>query len=135
LREREGLREQKEQIQILFLGHTGYEYAIIPKAMPYRSYNLAEPEGELVANYILNLQVLSMIRPHLKIVVLPLINQFFNRALEWLMRPKPLQIFLLWVHHLFKTSRIIQNNGFTVVRQKLESFSPMLDRGDDERVL
>ena len=128
-----GFEEQKDQIQILFLGQSDMKYAIIPKAMPYRSYNLAEPGENLVATYF-KLKYYIDKTPHLKIVVLPLnLTSFSTARLEWLRGKTFTKYFSYGCITYQDFKELYKIMGFTVVRQKLASFSPMLDRGRMKR--
>lgn len=128
-----GFEEQKDQIQILFLGQSDMKYAIIPKAIPYRSYNLAEWGENFIATYF-KLKYYIDKTPHLKIVVLALdLESFLTARLEWARGehfPKYFSYGYITYQDLRELYKIM---GFTVVRQKLASFSPMLDRGRMKR--
>jgi hypothetical protein len=47
-----GFEEQKDQIQILFMGQSDMKYAIIPKIIPYKSYNFADLGENYIGNYL-----------------------------------------------------------------------------------
>ena len=123
-----GFEEQKDQIQILFLGQSDMKYAIIPKAMPYQSYNLAEMGENFIGTYF-KLKYYIDKTPHLKIVVLPLhLASFSTTRLEWV-RGK-------YFHKYFSYGYITYQDliglykimGFKVVLKKFESIFPLPDR-------
>ena len=79
-----GFEAQKDQIQILFLGQSDMKYAIIPKAMPHKSYNFAEL-GENYIGLYLKLKHYIDEMPRLKIVVLPLpLESFASGRMDWI---------------------------------------------------
>ena len=123
-----GFEKQKGQIQILFLGQSDMKYAIIPKAMPYRSYNLAEGGENFVATYY-KLKYYIDEAPHLKIVVLPLNLTCFSTArLEWV-RGKNFTKYFYYGYITYQDLReLYKIMGFKVVLKKLESILPLPDR-------
>jgi hypothetical protein len=128
-----GFEEQKDQIHILFLGQSDMKFSIIPKAMPYRSYNLAEIGENFIGTYF-KLKYYIDKTPHLKIVVLPLdLESFSTPRSEWV-RGENFPRYFSYGYITYKDLReLYKIMGFTVVRQKLASFSPMLDRGRMKR--
>jgi len=117
--------KQKGEIQILFLGQSDMKRAVIPEVMPFKAYNFAElGESFIETYYKFKYYVEGM--PSLKVVVLPLPLGSFSS---------------------FRTNRIGTNyysygyisyrdllelypiKGSRVIRQKLASYSPVLDPG------
>jgi hypothetical protein len=123
-----GFEEQKDQIQILFLGQSDIKYAIIPKAMPYKSYNLAEGGENFIATYY-KLKYYIDKTPHLKIVVLPLhLASFSTTRLEWVKGKyfhKYFSYGYITYADLWELYKIM---GFRVVLKKFESILPVPDR-------
>ena len=123
-----GFEAQKDQIQILFLGQSDMKYAIIPKAMPHKSYNFAEL-GENYIGLYLKLKHYIDKMPRLKIVVLPLpLESFASGRMDWIGQGyfPPYFSYGYVTHQDFKELYNIM--GFDVVRQKMASFSPMMDK-------
>jgi hypothetical protein len=123
-----GFEAQKDQIQILFLGQSDMKYAIIPKTMPYKSYNFAE-FGENYIGLYLKLKHYIDEMPRLKIVVLPLpLESFASGRIDWIGKENFPRYFSYGyvTHQDFKA--LYNLIGFDVVRQKLASFSPMMDK-------
>jgi hypothetical protein len=123
-----GFEEQKDQIQILFLGQSDMKYAIIPKEMPYKSYNFAEFGENYIGTYFKLRHYIGEM-PRLKIVVLPLpLESFAPGRLEWI----GLRYFPQYFSYGYVTNQdfreLYKIMGFAVVKQKLASFSPMLDK-------
>ena len=125
-----GFEEQKDQIQILFMGQSDMKYAIIPKVMPYKSYNFADLGENYIGTY-LKLKYYIDQMPRLKIVVLGLsLPSFSSARLNWAERRH-----FSWsnyfsygyiTHQDFK--ELYKMKGFIVVSQKISSFSPLLDK-------
>jgi hypothetical protein len=125
-----GFEEQKDQIQILFMGQSDMKYAIIPKAMPYKSYNFADLGGNHIGTYF-KLKYYIDQMPRLKILVLGLSLPIFSSTrLNWAERRHfSLSNYFSYgyiTHQDFK--ELYQMKGFIVVKQKISSFSPLLDR-------
>ncbi|NWG01876.1 MAG: hypothetical protein HXY44_03335, partial [Syntrophaceae bacterium] len=124
-----GFEERKDQIQILFMGQSDMKYAIIPKVMPYPSYNFAEVAENYIGTY-LKLKYYIDEMPRLKMVVLGLpLPSFSSARLNWIERRHLTNYFSFGyvTHQDFK--ELVHRNGFIVVRQKISSFSPLLDKG------
>jgi hypothetical protein len=123
-----GFEEQKDQIQILFMGQSDMKYAIIPKAMPYKSYNLAEGGENFIATYF-KLKYYIDKAPHLKIVVLPLHLASFSTARSEWVRGRYFHRYFSYgyitFHDLKELYRIM---GFKIVLKKIESILPWPDR-------
>ena len=130
-----GFEEQKGQIEILFLGQSDMKHAIIPKALPYQSYNLAEMGENFVGTYF-KLKYYIDKTPHLKVVVLSLhLSSFSTNRVYWVRGkdfPRYFSYGYITYQDLMELYKIM---GFTVVRQKLASFSPMLDRARMKRFI
>jgi Uri superfamily endonuclease len=125
-----GFEEQKDQIQILFMGQSDMKYAIIPKVMPYKSYNFAEVAENYIGTY-LKLKYYMDEMPRLKVVVLGLPLPSFSSSARsnWIERRHSSNYFSYGyiTHQDFK--ELYKMKGFIMVRQKISSFSPLLDIG------
>jgi len=125
-----GFEEQKGQIQVLFMGQSDMKYAIIPKVMPFKSYNFAELGEGYIGNY-LKLQYYIDEMPHLKMVVLSFsLPSFSSTRLNWAERRNfSMSNYFSYgyiTHQDFK--ELYKTRGFIVVSQKISSFSPLLDK-------
>jgi len=122
-----GFEAQKDQIQILFLGQSDMKDAIIPKLMPYKSYNFSEPGENFVATY-LKLKYYIDKTPGLKIVVLPLnLNSFATAQLEWV-RGKHFPKYFTYGYITYEDFReLYKLMGFKVVLKKMQSLLPFPD--------
>jgi hypothetical protein len=125
-----GFEEQKDQIQILFMGQSDMKYAIIPKVMPYQSYNFADLGENYIGNYLKLKHYIDQM-PRLKVVVLGLsLPSFSSARLNWNER----RHFSMsnYFSHGYITHQdfreLYKMKGFIVVMQKISSFSPLLDR-------
>ena len=125
-----GFEEQKDRIQILFMGQSDMKYAIIPKAMPYKSYNFAELGEGYIGNYLKLKHYIDQM-PRLKVVVLGLsLPSFSSTRLNWAERRN------FSMSHYFSYGYVTPQDfkelykmkGLIVVSQKISSFSPLLDR-------
>jgi hypothetical protein len=116
-----GFEAQKDQIQILFLGQSDMKYAIIPKTMPYKSYNFAEGGENFIATYFKIKHYIDEM-PHLKIVVLPLpLESFTTGRLEWV-RGKYFPKYFSYGYITDEDFReLYKLMGFKVVLKKLQS--------------
>ena len=124
-----GFEEQKDRIQILFMGQSDMKYAIIPKAMPYKSYNFAEVAENYIGTY-LKLKYYIHEMPRLKIVVLGLpLPSFSSARLNWIERRHLTNYFSFGYITPQDFKELYKMGGFIVVRQKISSFSPLLDKG------
>jgi len=125
-----GFEEQKDQIQILFMGQSDMKYAIIPKIIPYQSYNFADLGENYIGTY-LRLKYYIDQMPRLKIVVIGLsLPSFSSARLNWNERRHfSMSNYFTYgyiTHQDFK--ELYKMKGFIVVRQKISSFSPLLDK-------
>ena len=124
-----GFEEQKDEIQILFMGQSDVKYAIIPRVMPYKSYNFAEVAENYIGTYLkLKHHIGEM--PHLKILVLGVsLPNFSSARLNWVERRHLSNYFSFGyvTHEDFK--ELYRMKGSIVLRQKISNFSPLLDRG------
>jgi len=122
-----GFEAQKDQIQILFLGQSDMKDAIIPKLMPYKSYNFSEPGENFVATY-LKLKYYIDKTPGLKIVVLPLnLNSFATAQLEWV-RGKHFPKYFTYRYITYEDfGELYKLMGFKVVLKKMQSLLPFPD--------
>ncbi len=125
-----GFEEQKGQIQVLFMGQSDMKYAIIPKVMPFKSYNFAELGEGYIGNY-LKLKYYIDEMPHLKMVVLSFsLPSFSSTRLNWAERRNfSMSNYFSYgyiTHQDFK--ELYKTRGFIVVSQKISSFSPLLDK-------
>jgi hypothetical protein len=122
-----GFEAQKDQIQILFLGQSDMKYAIIPKTMPYQSYNFAESGENFVATYF-KLKYYIDKTPGLKIVVLPLnLTCFSTTRLEWV-RGKHFPKYFSYGYITYGDFReLYKLMGFKVVLKKIQSLLPFPD--------
>jgi len=124
-----GFEEQKDQIQILFMGQSDVKNAIIPRVMPYKSYNFAEVSENYIGTYLkLKHHINEM--PHLKILVLGVsLPNFSSARLNWVEQRHLSNYFSFGyvAHEDFK--ELYRMKGFIVLRQKISNFSPLLDRG------
>jgi hypothetical protein len=125
-----GFEEQKDQIQILFMGQSDMKYAVIPKAMPFKSYNFAELGEGYIGNY-LKLKYYIDEMPQLKVVVLGFsLPSFSSARLNWAERRNfSMSNYFSYgyvTHQDFK--ELYKMKGFIVVSQKISSFSPLLDK-------
>jgi hypothetical protein len=125
-----GFEEQKGQIQVLFMGQSDMKYAIIPKVMPFKSYNFAELGEGYIGNY-LKLKYYIDEMPHLKVVVLSFsLPSFSSTRLNWAERRNfSMSNYFSYgyiTHQDFK--ELYKTRGFIVVSQKISSFSPLLDK-------
>jgi len=124
-----GFEEQKDQIQILFMGQSDVKFAIIPKVMPYKSYNFAEVAENYIGTYLkLKYHIDEM--PRVKILVLGFsLPNFSSTRLNWVERRHLSDYFSFgYVNHQdFK--ELYRMKGSIVLRQKISSFSPLLDKG------
>jgi len=125
-----GFEEQKDQIQILFMGQSDMKYAIVPKAMPFKSYNFADLGENYIGTYLkLKYHIDQM--PRLKMIVLGLsLPNFSSARMNWMERRNfTLSNYFSYgyiTHQDFK--ELYKMKGFMVVGQKISSFSPLLDR-------
>jgi hypothetical protein len=123
-----GFEEQEDQIQILFLGQSDIKFAIIPKVMPYRSYNLAGMGENFIGTYF-KLKYYIDKTPRLKIVVLPLHLSSFSAARLDYEKDRYFHNCFTYGYISYRDLReLYKIMGFSVVREKLASLSPMLDR-------
>jgi hypothetical protein len=122
-----GFEAQKDQVQILFLGQSDMKDAIIPKLMPYKSYNFSEPGENFVATYF-KLKYYIDKTPGLKIVVLPLnLNSFATAQLEWV-RGKHFPKYFTYGYITNEDFReLYKLMGFKVVLKKMQSLLPFPD--------
>jgi hypothetical protein len=122
-----GFEEQKDQIQILFLGQSDMKNAIIPNAMPYRSYNLADSGENFVATYF-KLKYYIDEATRLKIVVLPLpLESFATARLDWV-RGRNFTKYFSYGYITYQDLReLYRMMGFKVVLKKFESIFPLPD--------
>ena len=122
-----GFEAQKDQVQILFLGQSDMKDAIIPKLMPYKSYNFSEPGENFVATYF-KLKYYIDKTPGLKIVVLPLnLNSFATAQLEWV-RGKHFPKYFTYGYITYEDFReLYKLMGFKVVLKKMQSLLPFPD--------
>ncbi len=122
-----GFEAQKDQIQILFLGQSDMKYAIIPRTMPYKSYNFADAGENFAATYF-KLKYYIDQTPRLKIVVLPLSSTCFSTARsEWVkgkLFPKYFSYGYI-THEDFM--ELYKRVGFKVVLRKMQSLLPFPD--------
>jgi hypothetical protein len=103
------------------------KYAIIPKAMPYPSYNFAESGENFVATYF-KLKYYIDKTPHLKIVVLPLnLTCFSTTRLEWVRGKQFPQYFTYGYIPYEDYGELYKLMGFKVVLKKMQSLFPLLD--------
>jgi hypothetical protein len=124
-----GFEEQKDQIQILFLGQSDIKHAIIPKAMPYKSYNFAEMAETFIGTYF-KLKYYIDKTPQLKIIVLPLHFSSFSTARSKGLKDEHLIKYFSYGYITYQDLKeLYKIMGFKVVRLKLASLSPWLDRG------
>jgi hypothetical protein len=123
-----GFEAQKDQIQILFLGQSDMKDAIIPKLMPYPSYNFSEPAENFVATYF-KLKYYIDKTPHLKIVVLPLnVSSFATGQLEWV-RWRNFDNYFTYGYITYGDfGELYKLMGFKVVLKKIKSLLPFPDR-------
>ncbi len=125
-----GFEEQKDQIQILFMGQSDMKYAVIPEIIPYKSYNFADLGENYMGTYLkLKYHIDQM--PRLKILVLGFsLPNFSSTRMNWIERRNfSLSNYFSYgyiTHQDFK--ELYKMKGFTVVSQKISSFSPLLDR-------
>jgi hypothetical protein len=125
-----GFEEQKDQIQILFMGQSEMKYAIIPKMMPYKSYNFADLGENYIGTY-LKLKYYMDQMPRLKMVVLALpLPSFSSARLNWAERRNfSLSNYFSYGYITRQDFKeLYKMKGFIVVRQKISNFSPLLDR-------
>ncbi len=123
-----GFEAQKDQVQILFLGQSDMKYAIIPKAMPYKSYNFAE-FGENYIGLYLKLKHYIDEMPRLRLVVLPLpLESFATGRARWIEKNYFPQYFSYGYVTREDFKELYKIMGFDVVRPKTASLSPMLDK-------
>ena len=116
--------KQKSEIKILFSGQSDIQYDIIPDEFGYRAYNFAGGgESFLETYYKLKYYINNM--PKLKIVVLPLalpsFSSFRANAIQW----------EYFAYGYIKYNDIIELyklKGLMVIRDKLLSFCPIIDR-------
>ena len=122
-----GFEAQKDQVQILFLGQSDMKDAIIPKLMPYKSYNFSEPGENFVATYF-KLKYYIDKTPGLKIVVLPLnLTCFSTTRLEWV-RGKQFPNYFSYGYITYEDFReLYKLMGFKVVLKKMQSLLPFPD--------
>ncbi|NWG03544.1 MAG: hypothetical protein HXY44_11885 [Syntrophaceae bacterium] len=125
-----GFEEQKDQIQILFMGQSDMKYAIIPKVMPYKTYNFAELGENYIGNY-LKLKYYIDQMPNLKIVVLGIsLPSFSSTRLNWAER-RHFSMFNYFSYGYIPYQdfkELYKTKGPIVVSQKISSFSPLLDK-------
>ncbi len=125
-----GFEEQKDQIQILFMGQSDMKYAIVPKAMPYKSYNFADLGENYIGTYLkLKYHIDRM--PRLKIIVLGLsLPNFSSTRMNWIERRNfSLSNYFSYGYITPQDFKeLYKRKGFIVVGQKISSFSPLLDR-------
>jgi hypothetical protein len=123
-----GFEEQKDQIQILFMGQSDMQCAIIPKIMPYKSYNFTVAGEDYIGTYLRLKYYIDQV-PRLKIVVLGVsLPNFSSTRLNWV-EGRDLCYYFSFryiTHQDFK--ELYKMKGFLVVRQKISSFSPLLDK-------
>ena len=123
-----GFEEQKDQIQILFMGQSDMKYAIIPKVMPYKSYNFAEVAETYIGTYLRLKHHIDQL-PRLKILVLGFsLPNFSSNRLNWVERGHLSNYFTFQYINGQDFKELYRMKGFIVVRQKISSFSPLLDR-------
>jgi hypothetical protein len=125
-----GFEEQKDQIQILFMGQSDMKYAIISQAMPYKSYNFADLGGNYIGMYF-KLKYYIDQMPRLKILVLGLpLPIFSSTRLNWAERRHfSLSNDFSYGYITNQDFReLYRMKGFIVVKQKISSFSPLLDK-------
>jgi hypothetical protein len=125
-----GFEEQKDQIQILFMGQSDMKYAIIPKVMPYQSYNFADLGENYIGNFLKLKHYIDQM-PHLKVVVLGLsLPSFSSARMNWDERRN----FSMsnYFNYGYITpedfKELCKTKGSIVVRQKISSLSPLLER-------
>jgi hypothetical protein len=125
-----GFEEQKDQIQILFMGQSDMKYAIIPKIMSYPSYNFADLGENYIGNYLkLKHHVDQM--PRLKIVVLGLsLPSFSSARLNWNERRNfSLSNYFNYGYITYQDFKeLYKMKGSIVLRQKISSISPLLEK-------
>jgi hypothetical protein len=122
-----GFEAQKDQIQILFLGQSDMKDAIIPKAMPYPSYNFADRGENFVGTYFKLKHYIDK-TPHLKMVVLPLnLNSFATAQLEWVRGKQFPKYFSYGYINYEDFMELYQLMGFKVVLKKMQSLLPFPD--------
>jgi hypothetical protein len=128
-----GFEAQKDQIQILFLGQSDMKSAIIPKAMPYKSYNFAELGENFVGTYF-KLQYYIDKTPSLKIVVLPLdLTCFSTERLEWV-RGRYFTKYFSYGYITYEDFKeLYKLMGFKVVFKKIQSLLPFQDHKEMKR--
>jgi len=125
-----GFEEQKDQIQLLFMGQSDMKFAVIPKVMPVKSYNFAELGEGYIGTYLkLKRHIDEM--PHLKIVVLGVsLTNFSSTRLDWAKRRNfSMSNYFSYgyiTHQDFK--ELYRMKGSIVLEQKISSFSPLLDK-------
>ena len=116
--------KQKRAIQVLFLGQSDIQYDIIPDEFGYRAYNFAGGgESFLETYYKLKYYIRDM--PELKIVVVPLalpsFSSFRANAIQW-------EYFLYGYIKYSDLIELYKLKGPMVIREKLLSFCPIIDR-------
>lgn len=125
-----GFEEQEDQIQILFMGQSDMKYAIIPRTMPYHSYNFADLGENYIGNYLKLKHYIDQM-PRLKVVVLGLsLPSFSSERLNWNERRNfSLSNYFNYgyiTHQDFK--ELYKMKGSIMVRQKISSISPLLEK-------
>ena len=123
-----GFEEQKDQIQLLFMGQSDVKYAVIPKVMPVKSYNFAEVAENYIGTYLkLKRHIDEM--PRLKILVLGVsLPNFSSARLNWVERRHLSNYFSYGYIPRQDFKELYKMKGSFVLRQKISSFSPLLDK-------
>ena len=116
---------QKGEIQILFLGQSDMKRAVIPEVMPFKAYNFAElGESFIETYYKFKYYIEGM--PSLKVVVLPLPLGSFSSFRTNRIGTNYYSYGYISFRDLWE---LYQIKGPFVIRQKLASYSPVLDPG------
>lgn len=113
---------QKSQIQILFLGQSDMQFAIIPDEFNYRAFNFAGAGENFIETYYkLKYYIHNM--PELKIVVLPVNLASFSSSrkneIQW-------EYFAYGYIAYRDMLELFRLKGPMVIREKLVSFCPII---------
>jgi len=116
---------QKSEIQILFLGQSDMKRAVIPEVMSFKAYNFAELGESFIETYFKFKYYIDEM-PSLKVVVLPLPLGSFSSFRTNRIGTKYYSYGYISYRDLWE---LYQIKGSRVIRQKLASYSPVLDPG------
>jgi hypothetical protein len=105
------------------------KYAVIPKVMPYQSYNFSEVAENYIGTY-LKLKHYIDEMPRLKILVLGVsLPNFSSARLNWVERRHLSNYFSYGYITRQDFKELYRMKGSIVLRQKISSFSPLMDKG------